>query len=254
MSPKVRYELRIVNISVHEFKPCRNVTVTLPSPALGTPQDRPSQPPAAFVLQRRDALAAMLAAPFLALAAPSTPCRAASGARQLTPAERMAIEAAFASTLPKAKAPVALRLVFHDAATYDVAGGNGGMNASIQYELDRPENFGLKRGLGVVEQTVAKLKGTAAEGAVSKADLIALAGAHAVRITGGPVIDVPVGRIDASGADPEGRLPAETLSAVEQLQLFGAKGISAEEMIALLGSHTVSNRRFRESSLGYMLD
>ena len=35
-----------------------------------------------------------------------------------------------------------------------------------------------------------KLEGTAAEGAVSKADLIALAGAYAVRITGGPAIQV----------------------------------------------------------------
>ena len=43
---------------------------------------------------------------------------------------------------------------------------------------------------GVIENTVKKLQGTAAEGAVSKADLIALAGAYAVRITGGPAIQV----------------------------------------------------------------
>jgi len=38
------------------------------------------------------------------------------------------------------------------------------------------------------------LKGTAAEGRVSHADLIALGGAHAVFITGGPFIDVPIGK------------------------------------------------------------
>ena len=37
------------------------------------------------------------------------------------------------------------------------------------------------------------LKGTAAEGRVSYADLIALGGAYAVSVTGGPVIDVPIG-------------------------------------------------------------
>ena len=37
------------------------------------------------------------------------------------------------------------------------------------------------------------LAGTPADGAVSAADLVALAGAQAVRITGGPAIDVPIG-------------------------------------------------------------
>ena len=37
------------------------------------------------------------------------------------------------------------------------------------------------------------LKGTAAEGQVSYADLIALGGAYAVSVTGGPAIDVPIG-------------------------------------------------------------
>ena len=40
---------------------------------------------------------------------------------------------------------------------------------------------------------MGKLKGTAAEGAVSYADLVALGGAHAVRMTGGPTIKVPIG-------------------------------------------------------------
>ena len=34
-------------------------------------------------------------------------------------------------------------------------------------------------------------------------------------------------------------MPEETLSAVEQLRTFGAKGFSPQEMVALLGSHTV---------------
>jgi len=50
------------------------------------------------------------------------------------------------TTIYLMQAPVLLRLVFHDAATYDVSAGNGGINASIQYEFGRPENTGLKRG------------------------------------------------------------------------------------------------------------
>ncbi len=44
-----------------------------------------------------------------------------------------------------------LRLVFHDAGTYSASSGDGGLNASIRFELDRPENFGLKRGWRVIE-------------------------------------------------------------------------------------------------------
>ena len=45
----------------------------------------------------------------------------------------------------------------------------------------------------VIEQVMQNLKGTAAEGRVSYADLIALGGAFAVSITGGPSIDLPIG-------------------------------------------------------------
>lgn len=44
-----------------------------------------------------------------------------------------------------------LRLVFHDAATYDASAGDGGADASVRFELDRAENFGLKRGWRVIE-------------------------------------------------------------------------------------------------------
>ncbi len=50
-----------------------------------------------------------------------------------------------------------------------------------------------QRGWRVLEAVGAELRGTAAEGRVSNADLVALGGAWAVAATGGPVIDVPVG-------------------------------------------------------------
>lgn len=33
-----------------------------------------------------------------------------------------------------------------------MAGGDGGLNASVRFELDRPENKGLKRGWRLIEQ------------------------------------------------------------------------------------------------------
>lgn len=36
-------------------------------------------------------------------------------------------------------------------------------------------------------------------------------------------------------------MPPETLTASEQLAMFASKGITAQEMVALLGSHTVSH-------------
>jgi L-ascorbate peroxidase len=94
---------------------------------------------------------------------------------------------------PESQAPVLLRLVFHDAGTFSASRGLGGANASVRFELKRPENSGLNRGWKVIEQTMQELRGTAAEGRVSLADLIALGGAYAVEVTGGPHIPVKIG-------------------------------------------------------------
>ncbi len=59
---------------------------------------------------------------------------------------------------PPTQAPVLLRLVFHDAGTYRAASRDGGLNASIQYELDRPENKGLKRPWNVVQDLHKQLQ------------------------------------------------------------------------------------------------
>lgn len=168
-----------------------------------------------------------------------------------------------------------MRLVFHDAGTYSQSAGNGGANASIRFELERPENFGLKRSWRVVEQVGAcmgsrrlgpvpctwqlqrpimlgfpplqvqqALKGSPAESTVSAADIIVLAGAYAVALCGGPQIKVRIGRTDAKGPDPEGRLPEQTLSASQQVAVFADKGFSVTQFVALSGAHTIGKPAF----------
>ncbi|KAK9865588.1 hypothetical protein WJX84_009924 [Apatococcus fuscideae] len=152
---------------------------------------------------------------------------------------------AFKAVAEKGKGPVLLRLAFHDAATFSKAGGgDGGANASIQFELDRPENAGLKRGWRVVQAAAARLKGTSAEGLVSMAVMIALGGAHGVKICGGPSISVPVGRQDAAAADPGGRLPAESLSATNLKAVFADKGLDTHDLVVLSGAHTLGGKGF----------
>eukprot|EP00198_Chlamydomonas_reinhardtii_P006140 XP_001695476.1 L-ascorbate peroxidase [Chlamydomonas reinhardtii] len=183
-----------------------------------------SEPAVAPELSRRAVLKLGAALPALAaaLAAATPPAlllaplpAAAEGPTLPSPAVAAALDKALAKNIPKTKTAVALRLAFHDAATFSAGAKDGGLNASIQYELDRPENFGLKRGWRIIEQVRADLKGTAAEGVVTDADLVALAGAFAVRLCGGPAIPLPIGR-----------------------------GLSVQEMVALSGAHTLGSKGF----------
>lgn len=136
--------------------------------------------------------------------------------------------------LTAADAPSVLRLVFHDAGTYDQETRTGGMNGSIilEGELNRPENAGLKPLVARLAEVKAKIdeeSATVGQGPLSWADLLVIAGKVATRkvwydakvarakiSSGGNVIatafaaDWPIqlGRIDATEPDPAGRLPA----------------------------------------------
>ena len=50
------------------------------------------------------------------------------------------------------------------------------------------------------------------------------------------------GRVDAAEEDPQGRMPAETLSAAAQIASFASKGLGVKELVALSGAHTVSQQ------------
>ncbi|KAJ7569923.1 hypothetical protein O6H91_01G100600 [Diphasiastrum complanatum] len=148
--------------------------------------------------------------------------------------------------ITKSKAAGILRLVFHEAGTFDLTTNSGGMNGSIVYELERPENTGLKRSVKVLEKAKSCLDPVFH---VSWADLIAVAGAQAVAVCGGPAISVELGRLDSSLPDPEGQLPEETLNAIALKEIFQRKGFSAQEMIVLSGAHTLGSKGFGEPTV-----
>lgn len=125
-----------------------------------------------------------------------------------------------------------LRLAFHDAAARRQ--GRGGANGSIRFELARSENVGpsLRAALRVAESAALRCR-------VSLADAVAVAGAAAVEATGGPKIDVGLGRADAPGPDPPGLLPDAGFSGQDTREYFGRLGLGDEEAAAFLGAHTL---------------
>lgn len=197
---------------------------------------------------------AMLAALSLAVQATSWhmwPATAeAKTGRMPTAAEIDALELAFAKEVPKAKAPAVLRVVFHDAGPYRMATKDGGVNNSVGFELKRPESFGLARGYRPLEKIQKSLEGTAAAG-ISMSDLIAYGGAYAVRITGGPKFQVPLGRLDTAKEDPEGRMPSENLGPSELKAQFAAMGFTTQELVAISGAHTIGGKGFGD---GFVFD
>ncbi|KAI3919757.1 hypothetical protein MKX01_000198 [Papaver californicum] len=161
-------------------------------------------------------------------------------AAELVTDKTLIIREGVRKVMTKGKAAGILRLVFHDAGTFDM-NDKGGMNGSIVYELDRPENAGLKKSVKILQKVKSELDGTEP---VTWVDLIAVAGAEAVSLCGGPLIPVQLGRIDLKVPDPEGRLPEETLDVSALKQSFLSKGFSTQELVALSGAHTIGGKGF----------
>ncbi|RKO92777.1 heme peroxidase [Blyttiomyces helicus] len=124
-----------------------------------------------------------------------------------------------------------IRTVFHDCAGGSTLDNTGGLDGSLQFELSRTENAGLAPTIGFFQSFV--------EPGVSLADVIALGGVASVAFCGGPVIPYHPGRVDATTANPTGRVPSATSNLQFLYGVAGRLGLVASEQVALFqGVHT----------------
>ncbi|KAK7715193.1 hypothetical protein SLS64_003891 [Diaporthe eres] len=126
-----------------------------------------------------------------------------------------------------------LRVAFHDMATADVRTGKGGLDGSLQYQLDDGESKGpgFNSTFRFFSDYLSKRS--------SLADLIALGVYASVRSCGGPVVPVRGGRVDAPGPGNMG-VPQPEHSIEQFREQFSRMGFTDEEMIQVTAcGHTI---------------
>ncbi|KAJ7694001.1 heme peroxidase [Mycena olivaceomarginata] len=119
-----------------------------------------------------------------------------------------------------------LRTAYHDMATYDSATGLGGLDGSIQFETDRPENIGTA--MNTTVEFFGPLQSKRASWSCWRS-----------RTAGGPTIPFRPGRIDATEAGAPG-VPQPEQSLETHVAAFARQGFNMTEMIGLVAcGHTV---------------
>ncbi|KAH0460855.1 hypothetical protein IEQ34_008430 [Dendrobium chrysotoxum] len=149
-----------------------------------------------------------------------------------------------------------LRLHFHDCF---VQGCDGSVllddTATLIGEKTASQNVNSLIGFDLVDRIKNQLEGEC-PGVVSCADLLAIAARDAVLLVGGPYWDVPVGRQDAKTASLElanTDIPTPNQNLVALIAKFIGKGLSTQDLVALIGSHTIGMARcvnFRDRIYG----
>ncbi|KAM7204344.1 putative fungistatic metabolite [Rhypophila sp. PSN 637] len=126
-----------------------------------------------------------------------------------------------------------LRIGFHDMATRNRFSDVGGLDGSIQFEVNNSENTGPGH------NTTLKWFSNFLSARSSLADLIAAGVYASVRGCGGPIVPVRGGRVDAAQAGPIG-VPQPENSVTSFRNAFDRMGFSATEMIQVTAcGHTL---------------
>lgn len=137
----------------------------------------------------------------------------------------------------------AIRAAFHDCASWNTSltGGCDGSLILAPEELTRSENNGLQD-IGAKLLALTQ-KYQAIDSSVTAADMIQFASSVAiVTCPLGPKVQTFIGRTDSSTASIEGLLPDVNAPSADLITLFANKGISAAELIALVGAHSSSKQ------------
>jgi len=99
------------------------------------------------------------------------------------------------------------------------------------------KNFGIRRreAINLIKSRIE----VECPGQVSCADILVLAAREAVAISGGPLIQVPLGRRDSSSAASseaaDTSLPSADIGVDDTLSLFAKLGMTTDEAVAILG-------------------
>ncbi|XP_042429075.1 peroxidase P7-like [Zingiber officinale] len=139
-----------------------------------------------------------------------------------------------------------LRLFFHDCF---VNGCDGSIllddTSSFTGEKNAGPNANSARGFEVIDAIKANVE-AACRATVSCADILALSARDGVVLLGGPTWTVQLGRRDARTASQSAansNLPGPGSSLRQLVSAFSAKGLSARDMTALSGAHTIGQAR-----------
>eukprot|EP00438_Fugacium_kawagutii_P007610 Skav221451 [mRNA] locus=scaffold1700:110486:114951:- [translate_table: standard] len=141
-------------------------------------------------------------------------------------------------------APIMVRLAWHDSGNFDKRIGSfperGGANGSIIHEpeISYGANAGLTKAVNFLKPFKQKYPGAAGlrffsvGRCISWADLIQMASACAIQVTGGPILPMRYGRVDVK----------------DGANIFNRMGFDDEGIVALSGAHTLG-RAFQEKLL-----
>lgn len=153
------------------------------------------------------------------------------------------------------KARKVLRLAFHDAVGYSLAGayeGDGADGSLITFsdiELGYPANTGIDIPVNSLKPFTARYE------QVSAGDLIQFAAAVGLsNCPGAPRLEFFAGRPEATKAASDGTVPSPGGNATAILDRVADAGLSAEELVFLLASHSVARASHVDSSVDASLD
>lgn len=139
-----------------------------------------------------------------------------------------------------------LRLHFHDCF---VNGCDGSIllddTSTFTGEKTAAPNANSVRGFDVIDNIKTKVEAVC-PGIVSCADIVAVAARDSVVALGGPTWTVQLGRRDSTTASLSAantNIPAPTLNLSGLITSFSNQGLTAKEMVALSGAHTIGQAR-----------
>lgn len=137
-------------------------------------------------------------------------------------------------------APGFLELSINDALGFDITSQDGGADGSIQFEMDRETNSGLKPALEILKAIKKELQRTTS---VSFSDICMFAGGEALETVGCGRITIQVGRFDAKKENKKAsQVPWNALadggeySSSSVLDAFMESGFDIRETVLLLGA------------------